>query len=440
MLVQYGTVVQLYGAQHRFALGVHNPTGPRFTKRTAVIPVGWRGNGPMNTGHIVGNTTMRTEHEPYGYGPATGAFIIGFVVLVIMKSLILGVAALAASTVQAAHWDVEVGKGGQLAFDPPTISGIIEGDTVTYHFFPKNHSVVQSSFQDPCHPLASGFFSGFTPTQDLTDPARTTFTITVNDTKPIWVYCGQTTGNHCQNGMVHAINAPSTGNTFAAFQNLAKVASTSTVPGLNPVGGVRLTTIDVGPNGTLTFFPPNITELVGTQVQWNFNPKNHSVVQSSFQDPCNPLASASNPFSSGFVETSHENSGITFTVTIEDDKPIWFYCAQTTKSHCQSGMVGSINAPATGNTFDAFKDAASKVEHLSTIPLDAPLVGILRANTTIISDFDTNVFDADAFAAGEDGIPPPPPPPPSSTSTASSSTTTAAAAATTTATSIAIHV
>jgi hypothetical protein len=47
----------------------------------------------------------------------------------------------------------------------------------------------------------------------------------------------------------------------------------STVPGLNPIGGLRQTTIDVGPSGNLTYFPPNITELVGTEVIYNFNPK-----------------------------------------------------------------------------------------------------------------------------------------------------------------------
>jgi hypothetical protein len=69
----------------------------------------------------------------------------------------------------------------------------------------QNHSVIQSSFANPCHPLNSGFFSGFVPTKD--SPSGTTFTITVNDTSPIWIYCGQTVENHCQSGMVAAINA-----------------------------------------------------------------------------------------------------------------------------------------------------------------------------------------------------------------------------------------
>jgi len=58
--------------------------------------------------------------------------------------------------------------------------------------------------KDPCHPLAGGFFSGFTPTASSSEESTTTWIITVNSTKPIWVYCAQ--GNHCQSGMVAAIN------------------------------------------------------------------------------------------------------------------------------------------------------------------------------------------------------------------------------------------
>ena len=71
----------------------------------------------------------------------------------------------------------------------------------------QNHAVVQSTFDNPCVPQDNAFFSGFVPTSDSTTASRTTFTITVKDTKPIWYYCPQTVGDHCQNGMVGAINA-----------------------------------------------------------------------------------------------------------------------------------------------------------------------------------------------------------------------------------------
>ena len=45
-------------------------------------------------------------------------------------------ALLAGDLVDAANWDVTVGKGGKLKFDPETITART-GDTVTYHFFSK---------------------------------------------------------------------------------------------------------------------------------------------------------------------------------------------------------------------------------------------------------------------------------------------------------------
>jgi hypothetical protein len=49
-----------------------------------------------------------------------------------------------------------------------------------------------------------------------------------------------------------------------------------------------------------------------------------------------------------------------FTITISDDtKPIWYHCQMG--NHCGQGMVGSINAPSSGNTYDAFKAAAVKI-------------------------------------------------------------------------------
>lgn len=70
------------------------------------------------------------------------------------------------------------------------------------------------------------------------------------------------------------ILSPFTGNTIDAFKQKAATASTSTSPpnGL-PIGGLRKLHVDVGLNGQLAFSPNNITELVGTVVEFSFNPK-----------------------------------------------------------------------------------------------------------------------------------------------------------------------
>ncbi|KAK3935940.1 hypothetical protein QBC46DRAFT_396249 [Diplogelasinospora grovesii] len=319
------------------------------------------------------------------------------------SSLLLLPLPLLASIAEATNYVVTVGKDSQLKFVPETLNAVV-GDTVTYQFFAKNHSVTQSSFADPCHPLAGGFFSGFNPSASTDTASPTTWTITVNDTKPIWVYCGQTTGNHCQSGMVHAINAPTSGNTIDAFKASAAKASTSTSPpdGL-PVGGLRKLHIDVGLGGNLTFSPNNVTNaLPRTVVEFSFNPKNHSVVQSSFSDPCHPLA---NGFSSGFIPTEVSPSGVLFDIVVQDTKPIWFYCAQTAKTHCQAGMVGSINAPTSGNTLDAFIQLAAKAS-TSTIPPQAPLVGTVTVNGAVISSFNGAVLNSDTTLSSG-AVPPP---------------------------------
>lgn len=94
-------------------------------------------------------------------------------------------------------------------------------------------------------------------------------------------------------------------------------------------------------DGKLGFNPSNIVEPKGTVVNFVFNPKNHSVVESSFDKPCQPLTDG---FSSGHIPIASSPSNVNFEYTIEDSVPTWFYCGQPNGNHCQSGMVGAINA------------------------------------------------------------------------------------------------
>ncbi|KAI0154887.1 hypothetical protein GGR57DRAFT_99523 [Xylariaceae sp. FL1272] len=296
-----------------------------------------------------------------------------------------------ASLAAASHFEVTVGKDSKLEFNPATIDAQV-GDTVTYKFFSKNHAVAQSTFADPCHLQENGIFSGFTPNDSPDTAAATDFTITINDTKPLWFYCPQTNGNHCQSGMVHAINAPATGNTFDAYKTKAQTAATPSTPSADvlPVGGLRKTHVNVGVGTDLMFDPSNIVEPVGTVIEFNYNPKNHSIVQSSFDQPCAPIARGG--FAAPFVPLE-KSSGVTFEVTVTNEDPVWFYCAQTTKSHCQSGMVGALNAATEGDkTFDAFKALAAKAPPSTTVQ-DTPLVGALKINGTFIDNVGSSVLD-----------------------------------------------
>jgi plastocyanin len=111
---------------------------------------------------------------------------------------------------------VIVGGPGTLAFTPSNITAQA-GDTITFEFRQKNHTVTASSFEDPCR--ASGFDSGYRAVGDGASNFPT-YTVQVNDTKPIWAFCRQ--GTHCTSGMVFAVNADeSSAKNFAAFRTLA---------------------------------------------------------------------------------------------------------------------------------------------------------------------------------------------------------------------------
>ncbi|KAL4075411.1 hypothetical protein V8B97DRAFT_1915992 [Scleroderma yunnanense] len=119
---------------------------------------------------------------------------------------------------------VVVGSG--LTFNPSNITAS-PGDTVTFEFQQGDHSATQSTFASPCSPLTSGFDSGYL--------INANYSITVNDTNPIWVYCKQS--DHCSEGMVFSVNAPTTGSeTFSAFQAKAEGKSTSSSSGTTKVG------------------------------------------------------------------------------------------------------------------------------------------------------------------------------------------------------------
>lgn len=127
--------------------------------------------------------------------------------------------------------------GPSLTFQPANITAQA-GDTITFQFMQKNHTVTQSSFANPCSPLSSSTGSGFDSGFMAVAAGATqfpTYTIQVNNTMPIWAYCKQ--ANHCQSGMVFAVNAVETGqNNFENFVNNAKGTSTSANGTAAPAG------------------------------------------------------------------------------------------------------------------------------------------------------------------------------------------------------------
>ena len=81
-----------------------------------------------------------------------------------------------------------------------------------------------------------------------------------------------------------------------------------------------------------------MTEERGTSA--NRDVQNHSVVQAAFDSPCAPMAKG---LFSGYMPVKAADTVMpAYTIMVNDTKPIWYYCSQGT--HCQSGMVGVINA------------------------------------------------------------------------------------------------
>jgi len=115
-------------------------------------------------------------------------------------------------------------------------------------------------------------------------------------------------------------------------------------------------TIMVGMNSTLTFTPSSVNVTPGGTIQFVFLSKNHSVYQSSFTDPCTPVAGG---FKADFFPiTSDEVSFPTITLQVNESTPTWFYCPQTNPvDHCQMGMVGAVN-PTADKTFATFQQTA----------------------------------------------------------------------------------
>jgi plastocyanin len=188
-----------------------------------------------------------------------------------------------------------------------------------------------------------------------------------------------------------------------------------TLAGLAVLASAQQThTVLVGDGGALAFSPSNITGVSpGDKVSFEFRAKNHTATQSTFTAPCVPgTFNGSAGADSGFAfippnNTLQAGQFPTWTITVNSTAPIWFHCAQTNpKSHCQAGMVFSINANAE-KSFDAFLANAkafvpSTVSAGSTSTTDPSVSGSNSTSTTdpSISGSNSTSVSSDPSAAG----------------------------------------
>ncbi|KAF8973625.1 hypothetical protein BDZ97DRAFT_381531 [Flammula alnicola] len=147
----------------------------------------------------------------------------------LVQSLLLAVLlpyALAAEYLVGVGKDETTGQKG-IGFDPSAINPAA-GDVIVFEFRSGQHSVVQSTFDDPCVGNG-GFNSGIQTVSDslaVDAPGLPTVRLTVNDTNPLWFF--DDAGGECNKGGVLAIN-PSGTQSAATFKDNAAAKATTSV-------------------------------------------------------------------------------------------------------------------------------------------------------------------------------------------------------------------
>ncbi|KAL7930803.1 hypothetical protein V8C35DRAFT_312228 [Trichoderma chlorosporum] len=179
----------------------------------------------------------------------------------------------------------------------------------------------------------------------------------------------------------------------------AAVASVSALPKGTPTEGKMLPSrtfltgvthsVVVG-RGGLHFDPENVVAQIGDTVEWHFTPANHSLAQSDFAHPCNPLASGTGFFAGfNFVTAEGQNPNV-YQITVVDNSPIWYYCPQPKGQHCvQGGMLGVINQDfSSQNTLSNQKILATGATLVIPPTIQGGKVGgFQRANPNPLSGF-----------------------------------------------------
>lgn len=269
-------------------------------------------------------------------------------------------------------FDVELrNDNGTFHYVPDRINAKVN-DIVNFIFKPKAHSVTQSTFNTPCSKLMGGFDTELV-NGSISGNITRQYTVT-DDSKPLWFYCkAQGPPNHCGVGMVFGINP---GNKMDEFIAKAKAqngpngngtsstssTATATTSGTYSTdsatatyGGAKATTTVVVSGGfnasanvnTLKYEPPFLKRATaGDVVVFDFRKLNHTVTESSFDNPCKKLNK--DAFDTNFNDFNKDDvPGLKLErFTLPDDKPHYFYCKQANgqpNGHCSNGMVFAIN-------------------------------------------------------------------------------------------------
>ncbi|KAK4937470.1 hypothetical protein LTR10_021922 [Elasticomyces elasticus] len=162
---------------------------------------------------------------------------------------------------------------------------------------------------------------------------------------------------------------PQYGDTNAASSTSGSMTSTAS-GSTSSASGVH--SVKVGPG--LTFTPDTVTAAQGDWVEFTFG-EGHSVAQSSFGSPCQPM-NGSSYFYSGFP-----GDGDVWRIQINSTSPLWLYCSAT--GHCEGGMAMVINQASTGNkTLAAYKSAAANAQGSSPATVQGGVFGAANSSNS----------------------------------------------------------
>lgn len=100
-------------------------------------------------------------------------------------------------------------------------------------------------------------------------------------------------------------------------------------------------TVQVGAQGNLSFSPNQITAKAGDVINFQFLKLNHTLTQSSLEEPCLP----NKQFDTGYHHFNPMNkTDNILQFFVQDTEPQWFFCHQNLPtSHCKAGMVFGLN-------------------------------------------------------------------------------------------------
>ncbi|KAF5023643.1 hypothetical protein F66182_4312 [Fusarium sp. NRRL 66182] len=141
-------------------------------------------------------------------------------------------AATGTSSGEATTHTINVGASGH-KFTPSEVKAEV-GDILEWRFYPSSHWVIRGDYENPCIPYEyvdldrTGFSSGTEKVEAITDDGPR-YRVRVNDTDPIWFYCGAP-GSCVRYHMMGVVN-PTKNETLDDWQERAKDVDFQLRPG-----------------------------------------------------------------------------------------------------------------------------------------------------------------------------------------------------------------